>query len=340
MHCAPALALAKLGYNILLEKPMSTSREECQLICDVIKASNVIFAVGHVLRYVPYSRKMKEILASGEIGDIINIQHLEPIGWYHYAHSYVRGNWWNQKESSFALMCKSCHDIDWIIWMMGKKCTRVSSFGSLKHFNARNKPAGASSNCLDCSVEQDCPYSAKKLYLDGPVGINSGNTAWPVNVISHNPTKDRVVSALKNGPYGRCVYDCDNDVMDNQVVNMQFEGGATASFSMVAFTKELCVRKTRIFGTLGEIEGDGEKTIKVFNFATQKETVYHPEQYNYKLMSGHGGGDFGLMESFIEAVATNNQELVCGVEETLESHVVVFEAEEARVENTVRNLDW
>eukprot|EP01127_Copromyxa_protea_P016480 TRINITY_DN4904_c0_g1_i1.p1 TRINITY_DN4904_c0_g1~~TRINITY_DN4904_c0_g1_i1.p1 ORF type:complete len:425 (-),score=102.06 TRINITY_DN4904_c0_g1_i1:125-1399(-) len=339
-HLEPAIALANLGYHMLLEKPMSTSLEECKAISEAVQANNIIFCVGHVLRYTSYSRKMKEILDSKVIGDVINIQHLEPVGWFHYVHSYVRGNWRNEKEASSILMAKCCHDVDWILWMMDKKPTRVSSFGSLKHFNEASKPEGAGERCLDCAAEPQCAYSAKNIYLDGPTGINSGNDSWPVNVITEDTTVEGVTKALETGPYGRCAYSCDNDVLDNQVVNMQFEDGSTASFTMVAFSEEVCTRKTRIFGTRGEIVGDGEKSIKVFTFVDRQKKEYFPDPPAHPEMNSHGGGDFGLMESFVKAVSTNNPSLVCNVNKTLESHMVVFEAEIARTENRVKDLDW
>jgi predicted dehydrogenase len=334
-HSEPMVALANLGYHVLLEKPMATSLDECLMIKEAVKANNIIFAVGHVLRYTAYSQKMKEILDSGIIGDIVNIQHLEPIGWFHHAHSYVRGNWRNSTEATFVLMSKCCHDIDWMTWIMGKKCTKVSSFGSIKHFNQAAKPAGATSRCLDCPLADSCAYSAKNLYLDGVHGIKSGNTSWPVSVLAEEPTIENITDALRTGPYGRCVYDCDNDVMDNQVVIMQYEDGSTATFTMVAFSEDICIRKTRIFGTKGEIEGDGEHKINVFEFASAKKTVIHPDNLNIPGMLGHGGGDFCLMKAFSRAVATNDQSFVCDVDRTFESHSLVFAAEKARVENVV-----
>jgi len=338
-HTEPALALANLGYNILLEKPMATSLEECSAIRDAVNDNNILFAVGHVLRYTAYSQKLKELLDSGVIGEIVNMQHLEPVGWYHHAHSYVRGNWRNSKEASPVLMAKCCHDLDWMSWVMGKKCQRMSSFGSLKHFNSQSKPQGATSRCLDCPVEASCPYSAKKIYLDGKVGIKAGNTSWPVSVLSEEPTVENIVEALRTGPYGRCVYDSDNDVMDNQVVNMQFEGGSTATFTMVAFSEEICTRKTRIFGTLGELEGDGLETIKVFNFNTQKKTTYIAKIPDIPVMLGHGGGDYGMMKHFVRAVALDDQTLVCDVNKTFDSHELVFHAEESRLRNRVINRE-
>jgi predicted dehydrogenase len=334
-HSEPMVALANLGYHVLLEKPMATTLDECLMIKEAVKANNIIFAVGHVLRYTAYSQKMKEILDSGIIGDIVNIQHLEPIGWFHHAHSYVRGNWRNSTEATFVLMSKCCHDIDWMTWIMGKKCTKVSSFGSIKHFNQAAKPAGATSRCLDCPLSDTCAYSAKNLYLDGVHGIKSGNTSWPVSVLAEEPTIESITDALRTGPYGRCVYDCDNDVMDNQVVIMQYEDGSTATFTMVAFSEDICIRKTRIFGTKGEIEGDGEHKINVFEFASAKKTIVHPDNLNIPGMHGHGGGDFCLMKAFSRAVATNDQSFVCDVDRTFESHSLVFAAEKARVENVV-----
>jgi len=267
---------------------MAPTEHECHNIYTAVTSNNVILAVGHVLRYTPYNLKIKSLLESGIIGEIVNIQHLEPVGFWHFTHSYVRGNWRREAESSFALMTKSCHDIDWILWMMDKNCLKVSSFGSLKHFQPQDKPENASDRCLTCAVEQNCPYSAKKIYLDQ---IKKGHSGWPLTALSETPTEETILEALKNGPYGRCVYGCDNDVVDNQVVNMSFEGGATASFTMIAFSEEICVRKTRIFGTRGELEADGQNKIKVFDFLTQKSTYFSPDS-PATAMGGHGGGDY------------------------------------------------
>uniref|UniRef100_A0A6B2L7L8 Gfo/Idh/MocA-like oxidoreductase N-terminal domain-containing protein n=1 Tax=Arcella intermedia TaxID=1963864 RepID=A0A6B2L7L8_9EUKA len=252
MHSEPAVHFSNLGYHVLLEKPMATTEGECRRIYEALKANKTIFAIGHVLRYTPLNLKIKGIVESGVLGDIINIQHLEPVGNFHFAHSYVRGNWRKESESSFSLLAKSCHDIDWILWMMNKECVKVSSFGSLKHFTKANKPEGATDRCLSCPVEAECAYSAKKIYLDT---IKRGHTGWPVKILTDStPTEATVLEALQNGPYGRCVYECDNDVADNQVVNFCFADGSTASFTMVAFSEEICVRKTRIFGSKGELE--------------------------------------------------------------------------------------
>ncbi|XP_018408140.1 PREDICTED: uncharacterized protein LOC108783928 [Nanorana parkeri] len=246
LHKEPAIAFAKKGYHILLEKPMAVTPEDCCEIVSTCKENGVMLAVGHVLRYHPVSIQIKELIDSGVIGDIVHIQHLEPVGFWHFAHSFVRGNWRNESESTFSLLAKSCHDIDLICYWMGKqRCVKVSSFGALSHFTKENKPSGASSRCLDCAVENSCPYSAKKIYL------NKGHFGWPVSVVCSNGVYDieSLTEALRTGPYGRCVYDCDNDVCTNQVVNMEFEGGKTAAFTMMGFTYALGVRNTTIFGT-------------------------------------------------------------------------------------------
>lgn len=338
LHKDPAVVFANKGYHILLEKPMSVNEEECITITKAVEENNSIFAVGHVLRYTPYSRKIKELLTSGAVGEVVSMQHLEPVGFWHFAHSFVRGNWRRQDQSSFTLLSKSCHDIDWMVWMMPTKCTKVSSFGSLKHFTKENKPKGSSNRCMDCRKESECAYSAKKIYLDA---VKNGNTQWPVSILAEIPTEESIKEALINGPYGRCVYECDNDVVDNQVVNMEFEGGLTATFSMIAFTEEICVRKTRIFGTKGELVGDGEK-IKVFDFLTQTSTTYHPSDPNLMTaLDGHGNADYYLMRTFVDAVASNDPSKVpCSAQETLHSHLVVFAAEKARLENRVKDLSW
>ncbi|XP_007443967.1 uncharacterized protein LOC103047969 [Python bivittatus] len=249
LHKAPAVAFAQKGYHILLEKPMAVTAEDCKEVVQACESNNIILAVCHVLRYHPVTLKIKELLDAGLIGDICHIQHLEPIGFWHFAHSFVRGNWRNEAESSFSLLAKSCHDIDLInFWMGSKRCVQVSSFGSLSHFTKEHKPKGAGRRCLDCSIEPNCPYSARKIYLER---AEQGSFNWPVSVVCSNggPDIETLMEALHFGPYGRCVYDCDNDVVSNQVVNLEFEGGATAAFTMVAFTEKLGVRTTTIYGT-------------------------------------------------------------------------------------------
>ena len=330
MHEAPAIACAKLKYNILLEKPMAPTAESCRNIVKAVKEAGVLFAVCHVLRYTKYSAMIRDIIKSGEIGEIVSIQHLEPVGYWHQAHSYVRGNWRNEAESSSMLLAKSCHDIDWLRGVMGKPCKAVQSFGTLRHFKASEKPEGAADRCCDCprEVESFCPYSAYKIYFRDR--FCKGIKIWPVNVLVPEVTDESLAEALKKGPYGRCVYACDNDVVDNQVVNLMFDDGSTASMTMTAFTFH-AGRKTRIFGTLGEIDTDSTViTIRRFLDNSVRE-VDTGTANDGGILTGHGGGDFGLMDAFVQAVAENDpSKIISGIDETLESHLMVFAAEESR----------
>ena len=330
MHEAPAIAFAQLGYDILLEKPMAPTAESCRRIVAAVKKAGVLFAVCHVLRYTAYTRKLKEVLASGAIGEIINIQHLEPVGYWHQAHSFVRGNWRNEEESSFMLLAKCCHDVDWLRYVMNRPCRQVQSFGTLKHFRSECAPKGAATRCLDCpaEIEKNCPYSAIKIYLRDR--LDKGHSGWPVNVLAHEVTRETILDALRNGPYGRCVYACDNDVVDNQIVNMIFDNGSTVSMTMTAFNSH-GGRLTRIFGTRGSIDTDSN-TITLFDFLTDKKTVIDTAIKNDGgILSGHGGGDGGLMDAFVSAVAEQDpSKILSGTDETLESHLMVFAAEESR----------
>ncbi len=334
MHTEPAIAFAEKGYHILLEKPMAPTEEECVRIAEAAKKNGVILAVCHVMRYTRYTQALKKVVDSGIIGDIVNLQHLEPVGYWHQAHSFVRGNWRNETESSFMLLAKSCHDLDWIRHIMGVSCQSLASFGSLKHFKKEEQPEGASDRCLDCQIEPESPYSAKKIYLGR---VAQGQTGWPTNVLTPNVTKESVLQALRTGSYGRCVYDCDNDVVDNQIVNMQFEGGRTASFTMTAFN-QAGHRKTHIFGTKGELYGDGTK-IQHFDFLTDKTKEIDTSATDASLLGGHGGGDYGIMNSFVDAVAHNDpSRVLSGADESLETHRMVFAAEKARREHRVVDL--
>ena len=326
LHVEPAEAFAAKGYHMLLEKPMAPTLDGCRRVVRAVKDSGIIFAVCHVMRYTPYTRQVKSLLDAGAVGEVVSLQHLERVAYWHQAHSFVRGNWRNEAESSFMLLAKSCHDLDWIRYMMGVPCTRVASFGSLKHFRREEAPAGAAARCLDCGIEAACPYSAKKIYLGR---VRNGDVGWPVNVLTPDVTEEGVLDALRTGPYGRCVYHCDNDVVDHQVVSMEFEGRRSASFTMTAFTGT-GGRTTSIFGTHGEIQGDG-RMIRVLDYLTDEVQTLDTEQSEDSIRGGHGGGDPRLMHEFIAAVAAGDgSRLLSGADETLESHAIVFAAEHAR----------
>jgi predicted dehydrogenase len=337
MHLAPMLALAPKGYAVLMEKPMSTTLDDCERIVACAKKHGNLFAVCHVLLYTDFTMRLKALLNTGLIGEIVTIQHLEPVGWWHQAHSFVRGNWARESDSSFMLLAKCCHDVDWLRHVMGRPCWRASSFGSLRHFRASERPAGAADRCLDCSIEGSCPYSAKRFYLD-QLG-RDWIIDYCVSVITDDHTPEGVRKALREGPYGRCVYACDNDVVDNQVVNFDFADGATASMTMTAFAPA-SHRKTRIFGTRGYIETDNVQ-INHFDFVTEKTRVIDTSvaEDSATAASGHGGGDYGLMNAFIAAVAGRDQrKVLSGPDETLASHRMVFAAEQSRRENRVVDL--
>ncbi|KZZ96895.1 NAD-binding Rossmann fold oxidoreductase [Ascosphaera apis ARSEF 7405] len=335
LHAEAVADFSALGYHILCEKPMATSIADCvQMFKNVTEVLEPkIFGMGHVLRYSPYNRAVKEVIDSGALGDIINIQHIEPVGNQHFSHSYVRGNWHKESESSFSLMTKCCHDIDVLSFYLNNlQPKRVQSFGSLAHFKKSRKPveAGDALECLDCPYESNCVWSAKKIYIE-PLG-KEGQEQWARHFVEAEVLDiENVTQALRKTQYGRCVYECPNDVVDHQVVNIEYEDGVTANMTMVAFTEAECNRGTRIHGTKGELTGD-MNTFDVFDFLTRKKTHYAPPSEG----GYHGGGDTGLARAFVKAVAEKNQAAL-GVtpEEVLDSHLLVFAAEQARKTGTV-----
>lgn len=333
MHVEPAEMAAYQGYHLLLEKPLAPDEVGCRRIVAAAERAGVMLGVCHVLRYTAYTQALKTILNAGTIGEIVSVEHLEPVGYWHQAHSFVRGHWRNEAQSSPMLLAKSCHDVDWLLYVVGASCERVSSFGSLKHFRRSEQPDGAADRCLDCppEIETRCPYSAPRFYLGQ---LEAGHIGWPVNVVAPEPTQETVLAALRGGPYGRCVYACDNDVVDHQVVNFEFGRGVTASLTMTAFTRARG-RETRIFGTRGELYGDSQ-TITVYDFLSGQETVIDTAvASDGSILSGHGGGDDGLMQAFLAAVRENDSSLILsGPLESLESHLMVFAAERARRQGT------
>ena len=328
LHAAPAVAFARKGYHILLEKPMAPTEQACRRIVRAVEQAGVMLAVCHLMRYTTYTQHIKQIVDSGRIGEAVSIQHLEPVGYWHQAHAFVRGSWRNEVESSFMLLAKSCHDIDWISYILGDAhCLRVASFGGLNHFLRERKPAAAGDarRCLDCAYEEACPYSAKRFYLGM---VRDGKGLWFTKV-TPDTTEEGMTKALQEGPYGRCVYECDNDVVDHQVVIMEFAGCRTAAFTMTAFN-EGGGRRTRIFGTRGSISGDG-RTLEVFDFLTEKRETIDTSTTDATMFGGHGGGDSAVMSRFIEAVATGDPgRILSGPATSLATHRIVFAAERAR----------
>jgi predicted dehydrogenase len=265
---------------------------------------------------------------------VISVQHLEPVGFLHQAHSYVRGPWRRQDTSTFMLLAKSCHDLDWLRYVVGRPIRRVASFGGLTHFRPEHRPDGAADRCLDCAVEPACPYSAVRFYSS----CLERGTGWPLDAVVDRYTEADLRAALRLGPYGRCVWACDNDVVDHQVVAMEFEGGPTGTFTMTGFNAG-GHRRTRLFGTRGELEGDGE-TARVHDFLTgTTEVLSARTPGDATAGGGHGGGDWGLMDAFVRAVAGGDPApILSGPRASLEAHLAVFAAERARLEGVVATV--
>jgi predicted dehydrogenase len=327
-HVGPAVRFAELGYHVLLEKPMAPTWAECVTVVEAAEQAGVILTVCHVMRYTAYTEAVHRAVAEGRLGQIVGMDHMEPVGWWHFAHAYVRGNWRRSDQSGPSLLTKCCHDLDWLRHIVGRPAVTVSSQGGLRHFTAANRPAGAADRCLDCAVEPTCPYSAARLYL-GFLG-DPKRERWPLSVLTTDLTAGGVRQALRDGPYGRCVYACDNDVADHQVVTIEFDGGITATLTMSAFTP-MARRRTRIMGTRGFLEGDGTR-LTVTDFLTGHAEPVDVADPGANAGGGHGGGDFGVIGAFADAVASGDRSLIrTGPRESLDSHLVAFAAERSRL---------
>lgn len=326
MHMEPMKKAMELGYDILCEKPVSPVKEELLELRQTAAAYPGMISVAHVLRYSPFFRKVKEIIDRGELGEIVNIQHMESVGFWHMAHSFVRGSWANRKESCPMILAKCCHDFDILLYLTGKKCTRVSSFGRLSHFKAENAPEGAPGRCTDgCPHRDTCPYFAPRFYQEHPKAIIDGFR----KVVALGQSQEELLAALQTGPYGRCVYHCDNDVVDHQVVNLEFEGGLTASMTMCAFSS-LCERTITIQGTKGELYGRMEEDfIRVVDFVTGNTNTCHLNTPKV----GHSGSDGSMMKELTGLIASGRQsESVSKALEAIDSHLIAFAAEESRLQ--------
>jgi predicted dehydrogenase len=320
LHFGPCIAALEKGYDILLEKPISPSEKECRQILALARKTGRIVAVCHVLRYSPYFKKLRELMHDGTIGEVVSMQHLEPIGNVHMSHSFVRGNWHNSAATNPIILAKSCHDLDIIKWMIDKPCKNIQAFGDLKWFKKENAPAGSTARCTDgCAAEATCPYSAIKIYHKDRQRLHVFD--MPENNEQHS---EHIMQKLRTTDYGRCVYRMDNDQPDHYIANMLFKDNVTASFSMEALTSYEG-RRTRVMGSKGDIVGDMESFV-VTDFLTGKQTTWKQDETDM-----HGGGDWHLVEDWLVAIDKQNPSLLSStIDASVESHLMGFAAEKSR----------
>ncbi|MFH1615116.1 MAG: Gfo/Idh/MocA family oxidoreductase [Planctomycetota bacterium] len=336
------------GYHVLLEKPIADTPEGCLELADVADETDRILQLGLCLRFTPFYQTAAEILHSGRIGQVITVDYQESISCTHMAHSFVRGNWSNRKAASPMIISKSCHDLDMLIWLLGSECKKVSSFGSLKYFNSKNAPDGAPKRCTDgCPHEHMCPFSAIKLYVKNVSGVELGFGSAGWYVCPSNDPQERM-EALKTSPYGRCVYHCDNDVVDHQVVTMEFEDGQTVAFTMQGFAtpsggdslwgpnQTNAGRRFTFWGTDGVLRAPTYGHLELTD-----HSIGHTEKMQTGFPEGsHGGGDFSMIHNFLDAVQQgSNAQAVASVKECVHGHLIGFAAEHSRLTGRTVDID-
>ena len=333
-HYETSLPLLRRGYDMLLEKPFAVSEAEMKALIRAVKENGCRVMVCHVLRYTPFYREIKRRILSGELGEIINIQMAEHVSYHHLSTSYVRGKWANSDRCKTSmLLAKSCHDIDIMMWLMGDvKPRTVSSVGSIFQFRPENAPKGAGTRCLvDCPLVDACRYSAKKLYFEHP-------NRWECYVWSElehleNATDEDRWNSLLRSPYGRCIYQCDNNVVDHQSVLVNFENGATGTHNMIGGSAR-SARPIHVIGTKGELEGVFEdEVITVRKIAAEEESGFVTETVDLSAAGaeGHGGGDDALTADFVRYVSTGEQSVSCtAIENSIAGHLTVFHADQSR----------
>lgn len=329
-HVRQAIKALELGYDVLLEKPITPKKEECLALLDAQKKYNHKVVVCHVLRYAPVYLHVAKLINDGVIGKLIDIHAIEQVSFWHIAHSFVRGNWRNSDTTSPMILAKCCHDMDLLQFYANSKCKTVSSIGSLSFFKKENQPKDASNRCQTCKYIDTCPYSAKYVYVQRWKNAKCPETMWPQNVVctEHPLTEEKIIKAYESNDYGRCVFDCDNNVVDHQETNILFENGVTANLCMTGFTGSNG-RIYKFHGTYGEIDLDEERRELIIKRYAQKDEVITFSQLP-DVTGGHGGGDMGLVNAFYQALLS--QENLCTtLESSIESHLMAFAAEESRL---------
>lgn len=333
LHDAPAQRALDRGYHLLLEKPVATDEAGLSALADAARRAadehGATVTVAHVLRYTAFFRRLRELVTGGTLGDLVGIEHAEDIAHWHFAHSYVRGNWRRQDQASPMLLAKACHDLDLLRWLAGGPCTRLASYADRVHFRAERAPPGAPPRCTDgCPAEETCPFSAPRFYRRR---LAETGRAWPVSVLVDDPTPASLDAALEGGPYGVCVYRADNDVADHQVVALEFASGVRATLTVSAFTAEN-TRRLRLLGTRAEVRAEMlSGRIEVLDFLTGERRAHSVPAG----VDSHGGGDDGLVEDFLARLRARKQgrdpgDAPTALAESLESHRMAFAAEAAR----------
>jgi predicted dehydrogenase len=331
MHVDSTLAALETGYDVLLEKPMSPVLHENMRLVQVAEDHGRHLQICHVLRYSAFFQSLRSIVQSGKLGRIVSVDHRENLVYWHMAHSYVRGNWRNIRDAGPMILAKCCHDLDILSWILGTPVAWLNSFGTLTHFKPENAPEGAPLRCTDgCPAAEVCKYYAPRLYARDTNG-------WPWNALTLMPTVEARIEALKTGPYGRCVYHCDNEVVDHQTVNMELVDGTTVSLLMQGQGDEEG-RTMRYDGTHATLYGRfvaGRYRLTIRYHRTGEE---EDVPISANTIGGHGGGDFGIMRSFVNALQGLPDDSVTTARESLESHLLAFAAEESRLRHTVINM--
>ena len=317
------------GYHILVEKPLGCSVEEVIKITDAAPDFDGVFVVCHQMRHTSGYSTVKSLIDSGRFGDIITVQLSENLSYHHMAHSFVRGPF-NNDSMTPMILAKSCHDMDIMRYLVNRRPTRISSFGELTYFKEENAPDGAPAFCLDgCPNYQDCPYHSLKTYLRDNV-----DPAY-IRQMGVVKNKTELFDLLRHNRFGRCVFRCDNNVVDHQVVQVEFEGGVTATFQMAGHNY-IERRITKISMTKGEIFFDtSEGIVKAYTFSPLQEELVKPEG----ISGSHMGGDRVIMDAFVDAIRTGKKDyILTPVEMSLDSHLMAFAAEEARIKGTVVDI--
>jgi predicted dehydrogenase len=330
LHHPAAMAAMRRVPAILLEKPICSTPAELRALRSAARRRGTDITVAHVLRYTPFFLRIRQLLERGAIGTLQTVRHTEQVGYWHFAHSYVRGNWRRADQSSPMILSKASHDFDILRWLIDARCTHVESVGRLGHFTPANAPPGSTERCdQGCAVERQCPYSALHIYLEQLKPQN----AWPHDVVALDTTPIGIAEALHTGPYGRCVYRCDNDVMDHQSVTLGFANGVTATMNVAAFTRDI-TRTLHLMGSHGEIIGDFTAgTIAVSDFRTEE---IRTSTMAVSADAIHGGGDDQLMADFLGRAMERKRrgtspDALTSLEQSLESHDMAFAAERSRL---------